>query len=156
MIVETTGSVNAWALAGVLLAIYTPLSALMWYMARRDSRKAKTKRRLLVREDGQLVWRTVRGSLLVGGIHHGKGVVDWGSTDWDTRTTWAVIQTIKKKFVVYRFDERSGDEPQTGLIQVIDAWGELEVAVPPRIFEQARDAAGLRKSDEYKEVPIKL
>jgi hypothetical protein len=69
---------------------------------------------------------------------------------------WAVIQAAKGKFVIYRFDKRSADEPQTGVIQVVDSLRELEAVVPPRIFEQALKEAGFRKPEEYKEVPIQL
>ena len=161
MMVESTGTMNGWALPGVLAAICIPIWGWMWYTVRRDSYKAKTKRRMLVMEDGQLVWCTVRGALLVGSSNYGKRVVNWGAwarrtdgPDWDTGSQWAIIQTTQKKFVVYRFDKKTELAP--GTIQVVDSWPELEAVVPPSIFEQALDAAGFRKPEEYREVPLKL
>jgi hypothetical protein len=130
--------------------------SLIWYMIRshrRWSRKAKIKRRLLVNEDGQPVWRTVRGRCLVGGSDD-KQQIHWGLHADDAE--WAIIQAAKGKLVVYRFDKRSGDEPRTGVIQICDSWRELEAVVPATIFEEALLAAGVKKPDQYREVPLRL
>jgi hypothetical protein len=120
---------------------------------RRSSRKSKIKRRLLVNEDGQLVWRTVRSRCLVGASND-KRQVDWGR--WADHAEWAILQAAKGMLVVYRFDKRSGDEPRTGVIQICDSWRALEAAVPATIFEDALLAAGVKKPDQYREVPLEL
>jgi hypothetical protein len=140
----------------VIIAVWIPgFAMLIWVIlqARRSSPKAMIKRRLLVNEDGQTVWRVVRGRCLVGGSNR-KQVVEWGQ--WADDTDWAIIQAAKGKLVVYRFDARSGNEPRTGVIQVCDSWRALEAAVPARIFEAALLEAGVKKPSEYREVPLKL
>ena len=66
MMAESAGTANSWVISGVLVALYMPFLIWMYLKMRSGSRKAKIKRRLLVMEEGQPVWRTVRGALLVG------------------------------------------------------------------------------------------
>jgi hypothetical protein len=160
MMAGSAGTANGWVISGVLVALYMPFLIWMYLKMRSESRKAKIKRRLLVMEEGQPVWRTVRGALLVGWpgrkqrVHSGPWATSSDGPEWDTGTRWAIIQTAKGKFVVYRFDKKS--EPATGVIRIVDSWRELEAAVPPSIFEQALEEAGFRKPEESKEVPLKL
>jgi hypothetical protein len=130
----------------------------MVFFMRHHRKKAKIKRSLLVIEDGHPVWRTVRGSLLVGYSYTKRRVESgMGAKASDGQLVdWAVIQTARGKFVIYRFAERTGNEPRTGSIQIVNSWPELEAAVPARIFEEALETAGFRKPEEYKEVPLKL
>ena len=115
------------------------------------------KRRLLVKEDGNFVWRSIRGKCLVG-WPNSKGEIRWGewSKRGEGRQEWVVIQAAKEKFVVYRFDELVDDEPQTGVIQVCEGWNDLESALPPDIFERALLEAGFKKPSDYREAPLQL
>jgi hypothetical protein len=147
-----TPTLVIWLVIG---ALYAPF---FWYMIRnyrRSSRKARIKRRMLVKEEsGQLAWRTVRGRCLVGSSDS-QQQVDWGR--WAGDAEWAVIQAAHDKLVVYRFDKLSSrDDPRTGAIQVCDSWRELEAAVPADIFEEALLKAGVKKPDQYREIPLRL
>ena len=134
--------------AGVM-SLYGSAGWFIW-SGRRWSRKATTKRRLLVKdENGLPMWRTVNARVLVGWVGS-KGVV---STTLDR---WAVLETRKGKLVVYRDDERQPEGPRTGVIQVCDSWRELESVVPPRVFEQALLEAGIKKPSEYRAAPLEL
>jgi hypothetical protein len=142
-----------WVTLAVTGAVYVPL---FWWLIRtfrRSSRKAMVKRRLLVKEDGQPVWCTVRGRLLVGSSGS-KQQVDWGR--WADQAEWVVVQAAQDKLVAYRFDDRPRKEPRTGTIQVCNSWQALEAVVPPAVFEDALLAAGVKKPDEYREVPLQL
>jgi hypothetical protein len=142
------------------LAVYGAVfGGIIWH-SRRFSRKAKVKRRLLVKdEDGQLVWRTVKGRMLVG-YPDLKGVVTsgyWASFESDKwGDSWAVLQAAKGKLVVYRFDRDQLEGPHTGVIQVCDSWRELESVVPAKILEAALLEAGIEKPSEYRDVPLEL
>ena len=81
-----------------------------------------------------------------------KQQVSWGR--WADGTRWAIIETANGKLVVYWFDNQIGDQPQTGVIQICDSWRALESAVPATIFEHALLAAGIKKPDEYRELPL--
>ena len=140
-------------IGAVIVIVYAPVATWMIIQGRRWDRKAKIKRRLLVNEDGQFVWRTVRGRCLVGGSDK-KQQISWGR--WADDTDWAIIETAKRKLVVYRFDKRVDDQPRTGVIQICDSWRALELAVPPTIFEDALLQAGIKKPDEYRELPLEL
>ena len=140
----------SWCTVGAIWAASLSFLGLIYLHYRKWDRKAMVKRRLLVKEDGQFVWRAIRGKCLVG-WSNGKGEIPSG--EWTKRVDanteewgreWAVIQAAKNKFVVYRFDKRVDDEPRTGVIQVCDSWRGLESAVPPDIFEQALLEAGFK------------
>jgi hypothetical protein len=123
----------------------------MFFHARRRNPKAKIKRRMLVNEDSHLLWRTVRGRLLVGGSD-GKQQISWGL--WADDADWAIIETASGKLVVYRFEKPTGEQPRAGVIQICESWRVLESAVPATICEAALREAGIRKPDEYREVPL--
>jgi hypothetical protein len=158
MMVENTGTTASWVFTGAMVATCSVYVGLIFLFIRRQSNKAKIKRRLLVIEDGHPIGRTVRGALLVGSSYR-KRQVNWGmnaKTSDGKWADWAVIQITKGKFVVYRFDDRPRNEPHTGTIQIVNSWLELEAAVPARIFEEAMETAGFRKPEEYKELPLKV
>ena len=67
-----------------------------------------------------------------------------------------MIQSVKGKLVVYRFDKREEGKPSTGVIQVYDSWREFEAAVPANILEEALRGAGIKKPAEYSEAPLEL
>jgi len=148
---------QTWMVVIAAVAAYAGGLGWLYFYYRKWDRKARTKRRLLVNEDGQIVWRVVRGKVLVG-WPNGKGEISsglWSRTGEEFRD-YAVIQTAKGKFVVYRFDKPVADEPQTGMIEICDSWRALKSAVPPKIFEEALRESGLKKPSEYKEIPINL
>jgi hypothetical protein len=153
---EAISSTQGWWVVAATWALCCAVVGILYSQLRQWSRKANVKRRLLVKEDGRLMWRTVRGKCLVGSPGS-KGEVSgrWSSQDKDCQD-WAVIQVAKGKFVVYRFNKRVDDEPQSGVIQVCDSWRELEAAVPADIFESALLQAGFKKPSRYPEVPLKL
>ena len=54
-----------WVVAGTV-ALSLASVGFAYSQLRRSSPKANVKRRMLVKEDGRLIWRTVRGKCLVG------------------------------------------------------------------------------------------
>jgi hypothetical protein len=149
-------------MVGAIWATSFSSLGLVYFLTRKWNRKALVKRRLLVKEDRQFVWRTIRGKCLVG-WPNGKGEIssgEWTKTvdaetgEWGQE--WAVIQAAKEKFIAYRFDKRVDDEPRTGMIRVCDSWRDLESALPPDIFERALLEAGFKKPSRYREVPLEL
>lgn len=148
----------SWLVLIAVISVYIALLAWLFNSSRKWSRKARTKRRLLVKEDGQIVSRVVRGRVLVGWPDHTGHIVS-GMTarnikEWSR--DYVVIQAAKGKFVVYRFNERVENEPKTGTIEIYDSWRALEAVLPPEIFEEALRESGLKKPSEYKEIAIKL
>ena len=147
---------EGWWIVGVMCMASLSSLGYIYLLTRKWSRKARVKLWLLVKEDGNFVWRSIRGKCLVG-WPNSRGEISAGqwSKDEDLRD-WAVIEAAKEKFVVYRFDKRVDDEPQTGVIQVCDSWRELESALPPDIFERALLEAGFKKPTQYREAPLQL
>lgn len=155
--IETTDTTPTWA--GWIPAALTVLVniPLFWWIirsCRRTSRKSNVKRRLLVKDaDGLPVWHTVRGRVLLGWLDNDSNVTSGNYADGNE---WAVVRAANGKLVVYRFDKHVPDQPKTGVIQIYDSWPSLESAVPASIFEQALLEAGIKKPNEYREVPLKL
>jgi hypothetical protein len=118
--------------------------------SRRSRRQANLPLRLLVKEGDGILWRTMRGCLLVGYANMQKEVVAgvWGKPARAGKGAfgdeWAIILTAKQRLVVYQFGERQEDL-KAGTIQSYASWPELEAAVPPAIFQQAMLAAGITK-----------
>jgi hypothetical protein len=154
--------IKDWLIIGAMTAVGLLPTILMYRRHRGWSRRARVKRRLLVmKEDRQCVWHTVKGKLLVGWSDSNGAVTSgsWsqgepGTERWRGQD-WAVIQT-KEKLVVYQFHDRNRDEPRTGEITVCNSWRELESLVPPKIFEEALLEAGIKKPSEYREEPLNL
>jgi hypothetical protein len=149
----TQGMMTGWTFTTALIVaciIFVDLP-LVWWMVRsmrRSSEKSNYKRRLLVKDaDGLPVWQTVRGRVLVGWVSS-RGTVTSGIGDW------VVIRAAQGKLVACRFDNR--DEPATGVIQICDSWPALEAIVPAAVFEKALLEAGIKKPNEYREVPLEL
>jgi hypothetical protein len=149
---------KGWWIVGAMWAATLVAFGLAYLLTRKWNRKAMVKRRLLVKEDGQFVWRAIRGKCLVGWPNRKSEI---SSGEWTRRVDantgeWAVIQAAKEKFVVYRFDKLVDNEPRTGVIQICDSWRDLESTLPPDIFERALLEAGFNKPSQYREVPLEL
>jgi hypothetical protein len=148
------------------LVIVLPLAGfwvwLIWSVigsSRHHRRKANEWLRLLVKEDDEILWRTVRGRLLVGYSSRRQEVIAgrWGKLPAAGKDSygeeWAVIWTVRRKLVVYQLAENLEDR-KIGSIQVYPSWAELEAAVPPGIFQEAAMVAGVTKRAEYRELPL--
>jgi hypothetical protein len=154
---QTATTSQYWIFALIMWVIYSPMLGWLIWKTRRASPRANVKRRLLVKDaDGQLVWHTVRGRILVGWQDSKEQVVSSGRWGEDGRD-WAVIRTKSGKMVAYRFDKYESDQPKTGVIvKICNSWRELESAVPAKVSEEALLAAGIKKPSEYREVPLEL
>jgi hypothetical protein len=141
------------ALSGCLIWTATASS-------RRALRKANQPLRLLVKEGDEILWRTVRGRLLVGYADMREEVVAgvWGKLAGSGKDScgeeWSVILTAQGKLVVYRVGDQKQDDRKLGTIQICASWPELEAVLPPAIFKQAATAAGITKPAQYRELPL--
>jgi hypothetical protein len=138
----------------------------VWWMTTRGrqwNRKARVKRRLLVEENGEIVWRTSRARYLVGSPSS-KGELSWGLSvprekhekDEPWSDEWAVLQGGRGLLVAYRVaDHKKVDDHKVGTIQLCRSWEELEAAVPAKVFEEAELAAGRQKPPQYRELPVR-
>jgi hypothetical protein len=128
--------------------------------SRHYRRKANEWLRLLVKEGDEILWRTVRGRLLVGYPNRRQEVIAgrWGKLPATGNESygdeWAVIWTARRKqLVVYQLTAKLED-PRIGNIRIYPSWAELEAAVPLEIFKEAATVAGLTKPAGYREVPL--
>jgi hypothetical protein len=132
----------------------------LWWMGwhRLWNRRAFVKRRLLVEEEGQRLWRVVRARVLVGWPRNaGEINPQWllgerTGSPW-ANSSWVVLQARRNVLAAYRVTARIDDQT-VGEITLCRSWEELERAVPPKIFEEAALAAKRIKPVSYREVPL--
>ena len=108
--------------------------------------------KLLVEEGGRKVWKTFRGTWLVGWAVEDKifmGTVASDHKRWGY-DEWFVLQSEKDKLVVYRRDSHS----DVGTITVSDTMDDMRNQIPEKVFEEAAEAAGLRPPRTYPEEPL--
>ncbi|MBV9505147.1 MAG: hypothetical protein JO323_09105 [Acidobacteriia bacterium] len=107
-------------------------------------------------EDGEKIWRTLRGSLLIGMLDSKQGTPLLGLCTLDSKKwgyeDWFVIEADNGKLVVYQ----SATGKRKARLQVFENFDAMKGAVPPDIFEQAAKAAGLRPPEKFREVPLEL
>jgi hypothetical protein len=143
------------AVALLIAGIVAYVAVLFLFMYQRPwNRRVYVKRRLLVEENGEVFWRTVRARVLLGGADSDRTVNPrYASLDEEL----AILQTWKGLLIVYRVDRKAGrqaGDQKIGSLEICRSWEELKAAVPAEVFEEVALAAGHIRPVKYREVPL--
>jgi hypothetical protein len=110
--------------------------------------------RLLVEEDGQKLYRTLRGWLLNGMLYKGQPSLGLTAQDLKAKQEHFVLWAENGKVVVYTRERGAVGEP--GTITVYDSFEAASQHLPQELYRAALVRARLLKEDDYPERPLEF
>jgi hypothetical protein len=117
-------------------------------------------RLLMPADDGEVVYRTLRGKWLIG-APRSDGTPGFGNMaerpereQWGSDHYWYIIRADSGKLVVYREPLMHDGGPRS--IEVYDDFEAMQPHVPPTMYRRALQEAGLAKAPQYRPAPAAI